>query len=115
MLRKYLKRELFILELDDAEFYRFKDGIPDSKHMFTIIDRESKFNYLSKTPVQPIYNLYLATKEEKVRAFLACFDAEILMYIDKSIYKKPPFIVCFLACIRYLWKQTKMKSWECKS
>ena len=82
--------------------------------MYTIIDQEIKFNYLSKSAVQPIYNLYQSNKEEKIRTFLACFDSEILMYIDKNITGKPAFIIVFLACLRYLWKQTKMKSWECK-
>ena len=52
MLRKYLKRELSILELDDAEYYRFKEGVKDPRYMYTIIDQELRFNYLSKTPIQ---------------------------------------------------------------
>ena len=109
-----MKRELFILELDDAEYYRFKEGVLDSNYMYTIIDQELELNYLSKLPVQPIYNLYHAEKEEKIRTFLTCFDAEVLMHIDKNIVNKPPFIIIFLASLRYLWKQTKLKSWECK-
>lgn len=112
LLRKYLKRELFVLELDDAEYYRYKEGTSDPRYMYTIIETEFEFSYLSKQSVQPIYHLYNSSKEEKIRAFLACFDAEILMYIDKNITQKPPFIIVFLACLRYLWKQSKLKSWE---
>ena len=62
--------------------------------------------------IKPLYVLETASKEEKIRTLLSCFDAEILLYIDKKLPRKPAFILIFLACLRYVWKQTKLKSWE---
>ena len=113
-LRKYLRRELCLLELDDAEYFQYTPSVPDFRYMSIILEQEYEFNYLSKSPVQPMYHLYAAPKEEKLRAFLACFDAEVLLYFDSKLDQKTPCLIIFLCCVRYLAKQIKLKDWEGK-
>ena len=113
-MRKYLRRELCLLELDDAEYFQYTPSVPDFRYMSIILEQEYEFNYLSKSPVQPMYNLYAASKEEKLRAFLACFDAEVLLYFDSKLDQKTPCLIIFLCCVRYLAKQIKLKDWEGK-
>ena len=113
-MRKYLRRELCLLELDDAEYFQYTPSVPDFRYMSIILEQEYEFNYLSKSPVQPMYNLYAASKDEKLRAFLACFDAEVLLYFDSKLDQKTPCLIIFLCCVRYLAKQIKLKDWEGK-
>ena len=113
-MRKYLRRELCLLELDDAEYFQYTPSVPDFRYMSIILEQEYEFNYLSKSAVQPMYNLYAASKEEKLRAFLACFDAEVLLYFDSKLDQKTPCLIIFLCCVRYLAKQIKLKDWEGK-
>ena len=113
-MRKYLRRELCLLELDDAEYFQYTPSVPDFRYMSIILEQEYEFNYLSKSPVQPMYHLYAAPKEEKLRAFLACFDAEVLLYFDSKLDQKTPCLIIFLCCVRYLAKQIKLKDWEGK-
>ena len=111
VLEKYLRRELSILELDDAEYFHYKEN-EEVKFMSTIIEREPEFNYLAKTPIQPIYNLYATTKAEKIRSYLACFDTEVLIYFNPKVENLTPCILVFLSSLRYLAKQVKLKDWE---
>ena len=103
------------MELDDAEYFQYTPSVPDFRYMSIILEQEYEFNYLSKSAVQPMYNLYAASKEEKLRAFLACFDAEVLLYFDSKLDQKTPCLIIFLCCVRYLAKQIKLKDWEGKS
>jgi len=111
LLTKYLKRELAILELDDAEYFHYKD-VDDVKFMSTIIECDRDFVSLQKTKIQPIYNLYAATKKEKLRAYLACFDAEVLLYSVNRIETLTPCLLVFLSTLRYMAKQVKLRDWE---
>ena len=51
ILTRYLRRELSILELDDAEYFHYKD-VDDVKFMSTIIECENDFMNLQKTRIQ---------------------------------------------------------------
>ena len=51
ILTRYLRRELSILELDDAEYFHYKD-VDDVKFMSTIIECENDFICLQKTRIQ---------------------------------------------------------------
>ncbi|CAG5094525.1 Oidioi.mRNA.OKI2018_I69.XSR.g13636.t1.cds [Oikopleura dioica] len=109
LLKKYLRRELAILDIDEARYYRYK---PNTKSWNIIIEQEWAFRYLSKNEVPTLPTLYKSSREEKVRAFLACFDAEIVMFIDPNFSNMPCFMITFIACLRYLWVQTNMEEWE---
>ena len=63
---------------------------------------------------KPIYNLYATTKKEKLRAYLACFDAEVLLYSVTNIETQTPCLLVFLSSLRYLAKNIKLKDWEGK-
>lgn len=109
LLTKYLRRELAILDVDEARYFRYK---LNTKSWFKTIEQEWAFQYLSKREVPTLPALYKSSREEKVRAFLACFDAEIIMFIDPNFSTMPCFIITFMACLRYLWAQTNMEEWE---
>ena len=114
VLRSYLRRELTILELTDGEYFHYNGEKKDARYMGLILDQEPEFEYLSKTRVQPIYALYASTLKDKIRAYLACFDSEFFIYMDESISEKTSCLIIFLSCLRYLSKQVKLESWECK-
>ena len=100
--------------MDDAEYFHYKDDVDDVKFMSTIIESDRDFVSLQKTRIQPIYNLYATTKKEKLRAYLACFDAEVLLYFVNKIETQTPCLLVFLSTLRYLAKQVKLRDWEGK-
>ena len=58
--------------------------------------------------------MYATTKKEKLRAYLACFDAEVLLYSVTNIETQTPCLLVFLSSLRYLAKNIKLKDWEGK-
>ena len=108
LLLSYLRRELVILGLEDARYVRFKP----KKDPTSCYKRDSSFQFLSGEQIPTLDILHRSDKELKVRSLLACFDAELLMYIDADFHELPCFWSIFLACLRYLWVNAGLKDWE---
>jgi len=108
LLLSYLRRELVILDLDEARYFRYRPkASPISSYK-----RDSSFTFLNGEEIPTLDVLYKSKKEQKVRSFLACFDAELLIYIDADFHELPCFWSIFLASLRYLWINARLKEWE---
>ena len=108
LLLSYLRRELVIFGIEDAKYARYER----KGSRISCYERDQSFAFLNGEEIPTLDVLYKSDKELKVRSFLACFDAELLMYIDADFHELPCFWSTFLACLRYLWVHARLKEWE---